>query len=156
MEVVLRGVRGSIAVPAPAMSFYGGNTSCVELRSDNGALIFFDAGTGLRQAGENLPESGTCHLFISHGHTDHIQGLGFFPPLHSPRWTTHIYIPAWLEDVLDNHFAHGMFPIPFSDFAGNVVRHNLEPGDVGPVMAATPLLNPVKMGIPPMASRLRP
>lgn len=129
MEVVLRGVRGSIAVPAPAMSFYGGNTSCVELRSDNGALIFFDAGTGLRQAGENLPESGTCHLFISHGHTDHIQGLGFFPPLHSPRWTTHIYIPAWLEDVLDNHFAHGMFPIPFSDFAGNVVRHSLEPGD---------------------------
>ena len=35
MEVVLRGVRGSIAVPAPAMSFYGGNTSCVELRTDN-------------------------------------------------------------------------------------------------------------------------
>ena len=48
MEVVLRGVRGSIAVPAPAMSFYGGNTSCVELRSDSGALVFFDAGTRLR------------------------------------------------------------------------------------------------------------
>ena len=130
MEVVLRGVRGSIAVPAPAMSFYGGNTSCVELRSDSGALVFFDAGTGLREAGENLPESGTCHLFISHGHTDHIQGLGFFRPLHSPNWTTHIYIPAWLENVLDNHFAHGMFPIPFSEFGGNVVRHCLEAGDV--------------------------
>ena len=130
MEVVLRGVRGSIAVPAPAMSFYGGNTSCVELRTDDGALVFFDAGTGLRQAGENLPESGTCHLFISHGHTDHIQGLGFFMPLRSPSWTTHIYIPAWLENVLDNSFAHGMFPIPFSDFAGNVVRHSLEAGDV--------------------------
>lgn len=130
MEVVLRGVRGSIAVPAPAMSFYGGNTSCVELRTDSGALVFFDAGTGLREAGDNLPESGTCHLFISHGHTDHIQGLGFFKPLHSQSWTTHIYIPAWLESVLDNHFAHGMFPIPFSDFAGNVVRHGLEAGDV--------------------------
>ena len=130
MEVVLRGVRGSIAVPSPAMSFYGGNTSCVQLRTDCGALVFFDAGTGLREAGENLPESGTCHLFISHGHTDHIQGLGFFRPLHSPNWTTHIYIPAWLENVLDNHFAHGMFPIPFSEFGGNVVRHCLEAGDV--------------------------
>ncbi|NCB22800.1 MAG: HD domain-containing protein [Deltaproteobacteria bacterium] len=129
MEVVLRGVRGSIAVPAPAMSFYGGNTSCVELRTDNGALVFFDAGTGLREAGEDLPESGTCHLFITHGHTDHIQGLGFFRPLHSPRWTTHIYIPAWLENVLDDHFAHGMFPIPFADFSGNVVRHCLGAGD---------------------------
>ena len=129
MEVVLRGVRGSIAVPAPAMSFYGGNTSCVELRTDNGALVFFDAGTGLREAGENLPESGTCHLFISHGHTDHIQGLGFFRPLHSPHWTTHIYIPAWLENVLDDHFAHGMFPIPFTDFGGNVIRHCLVAGD---------------------------
>ena len=130
MEVVLRGVRGSIAVPSPAMSFYGGNTSCVQLRTDCGALVFFDAGTGLREAGENLPESGTCHLFISHGHTDHIQGLGFFRPLHSPNWTTHIYIPAWLENVLDNHLAHGMFPIPFSEFGGNVVRHCLEAGDV--------------------------
>ena len=52
MEVVLRGVRGSIAVPSPAMSFYGGNTSCVQLRTDCGALVFFDAGTGLREAGE--------------------------------------------------------------------------------------------------------
>jgi len=137
MEVVLRGVRGSIATPAPAMSFYGGNTSCVELHTDSGVLVFFDAGTGLREAGENLPPSGTCHLFISHGHTDHIQGLGFFRPLHSSRWTTHIYIPVWLENVLDNHFAHGMFPIAFSDFAGTVVRHCLEPGDAVTIDAAT-------------------
>lgn len=129
MEVVLRGVRGSIAVPAPAMSFYGGNTACVELRTDNGALLFFDAGTGLRQAGENLPERGVCHLFITHGHADHIQGLGFFPPLHSPQWTTYIYTPSWLENLLDNFFSHGMFPIPFSEFAGNVVRCSLDAGD---------------------------
>lgn len=130
MEVVLRGVRGSIATPSPATSFYGGNTSCIELRTEDGLLLVFDAGTGLRLCGENLPESGTCHLFISHGHIDHIQGLGFFQPLHSPRWTTHIYLPAWLEDVLDNQFAHGMFPIPFTSFAGKVVRHGLRAGDV--------------------------
>ena len=50
-------------------------------------------------------------------------------PLHSPRWTTHIYIPAWLENVLDDHFDHGMFPIPFTDFGGNVIRHCLVAGD---------------------------
>lgn len=130
MEIVLRGVRGSIATPSPAMAFYGGNTPCVELRTDGGLLLVLDAGTGLRLCGENLPESGTCHLFISHGHTDHIQGLGFFQPLHSSRWTTHLYIPAWLEDVPDNQFANGMFPVPFSGFDGTVVRHRLQAGEV--------------------------
>ena len=151
MEVVLRGVRGSIAVPSPSMSFYGGNTSCVELRTDSGHLLFFDAGTGLRQAGEHLPESGVCHLFISHGHADHIQGLGFFRPLHSPKWTTHIYVPEWLENVLDNQFDHGMFPVSFGDVAGCVMRHCLKPGDVvwptgansaGPVVEAIAASHP--------------
>ena len=130
MEIVLWGVRGNIATPSPAMSFYGGNTACVELHTDNGLRLIFDAGTGLRLCGENLPESGTCHLFLSHAHADHIQGLGFFLPLHSPRWTTHIYIPTGLEGLLDCQFANGMFPMPGSSFAGKVVRHRLQAGDV--------------------------
>lgn len=130
MEIVLRGVRGSTPVPSPAMSFYGGNTSCVEVCTDDGSLLFFDAGTGLREGGDGLPPGGVCHLFISHAHTDHIQGLGFFAPLHSPLWTTHIYLPAWIEGVLDTYFSHGMFPIPFRAFQGHIVRTGLEPGQM--------------------------
>jgi tripartite-type tricarboxylate transporter receptor subunit TctC len=82
MEAIMRGVRGSIANPSPDTAFYGGNTACVELRTDSGALFFFDAGTGLREAGDHLPGSGECHIFISHSHADHIMSLWFFKPVH--------------------------------------------------------------------------
>ena len=44
------GVRGSIASPGPSTIFYGGNTSCVEVRAD-GQIIVLDAGTGIRALG---------------------------------------------------------------------------------------------------------
>src|SRR5688572_451239 len=40
------GVRGSIPTPGPATVYYGGNTSCIEVRAD-GELIVLDAGSGI-------------------------------------------------------------------------------------------------------------
>ncbi|MDR2489454.1 MAG: HD domain-containing protein [Desulfovibrio sp.] len=129
MEVIMRGVRGSIANPSPDTSFYGGNTACVELRTDGGALLFFDAGTGLRDAGDNLPGSGECHIFISHGHADHIMGLWFFNPIHSPDWTIHLYLPDWLAHVPDHFHKAGLFPVPFPLLKGSILRHPLTAGE---------------------------
>lgn len=39
MHVHFWGTRGSIAKPGPRTTRYGGNTSCVELRSAAGTLI---------------------------------------------------------------------------------------------------------------------
>ena len=44
------GVRGSIPTPGPGTVRYGGNTSCVEVRSGD-EIIILDAGTGLRALG---------------------------------------------------------------------------------------------------------
>ena len=129
MNIFLRGVRGSIANPVPETAFYGGNTTCIEMHGDDGALLFFDAGTGLREAGNLLPESGECHIFISHGHIDHIVGLWFFKPLHSPEWTTHLYLPDWLMRLPDQFFTSGMFPVPFSHLNGRVIQHQISAGD---------------------------
>jgi phosphoribosyl 1,2-cyclic phosphodiesterase len=130
MEITLRGVRGSIANPAPDTAFYGGNTACVELHTDGGELIFFDAGTGLREAGAFLPEEGECHIFISHGHADHILGLWFFRPIHSPDWTTHIYLPRRLEKLPDYFYECGFFPVPFDKLKGDVQLHLIDIGEV--------------------------
>ncbi|MDR1396460.1 MAG: HD domain-containing protein [Desulfarculales bacterium] len=133
MEVILHGVRGSIASPSPGNAFYGGNTLCVEVRA-GGAPVFFDAGTRLREAGAAMPEAGECHIFLSHGHTDHILGLWFFKPLHSPLWTTHLYMPHWLRHIPDYFYQGGLFPVPFSALKGKVQLHALNPGE--PVILA--------------------
>ena len=47
------GVRGSIPVPGPTTIGYGGNTTCVEVRT-NGNIIILDAGSGIRELGLSL------------------------------------------------------------------------------------------------------
>ncbi|MBT6586989.1 MAG: MBL fold metallo-hydrolase, partial [Gammaproteobacteria bacterium] len=51
MLVTFYGVRGSIAAPGPKTIKYGGNTSCVHVRLNDGNNVIFDAGTGIRELG---------------------------------------------------------------------------------------------------------
>ncbi|MDR1367619.1 MAG: HD domain-containing protein [Candidatus Accumulibacter sp.] len=129
MEIILHGVRGGIGANAPETFFYGANTACIELTPEGGPLVFLDAGTGLREAGKKLPTSGEAHLFLSHGHVDHVIGLWYFPPLHSPAWTTHLYLPEWLEPFPDYFYRCGLFPVPFDQLEGKVVRHTIRDGE---------------------------
>jgi HD-GYP domain-containing protein (c-di-GMP phosphodiesterase class II)/phosphoribosyl 1,2-cyclic phosphodiesterase len=125
MEITLWGVRGSVASSAQDTAFYGGNTACIELCSAAGTRVFFDAGTGLCEAGKALPKSGECHLFITHAHVDHIVGLWFFRPLHLANWTTHLYLPNWLDYLPDYLFAGGVFPVAFNALKGRIIRHRI-------------------------------
>jgi phosphoribosyl 1,2-cyclic phosphodiesterase len=47
------GVRGSIPTPGPATARYGGNTTCIEVRT-GGERIIIDAGSGIRGLGVAL------------------------------------------------------------------------------------------------------
>lgn len=82
------GVRGSIATPLAENLEFGGNTACVEIRIPGGEVLIFDAGTGIRELGtvlnrEHSGRKASLHLFLSHYHWDHIQGIPFFSPLYS-------------------------------------------------------------------------
>ena len=85
MKFKFWGVRGSIPAPGPRTVRYGGNTTCIEVRSDDGTLIVLDAGTGLFPLAQSLLADAKrpieANLFISHSHWDHIHGLPFFSPL---------------------------------------------------------------------------
>lgn len=83
MRIKFWGTRGSISTPGPETVRYGGNTPCVEVRLDKHELIIFDAGTGIRNLGESLIETGEsvkAFILISHPHWDHTQGFPFFKP----------------------------------------------------------------------------
>ena len=83
------GVRGSIPTPGPTTVFYGGNTSCVEVRAD-GEIIILDAGSGIRGLGVRLEgefkgQPLNLTLLLTHTHWDHIQGFPFFAPAYNPE-----------------------------------------------------------------------
>lgn len=75
-------------LPEGLRVFSGGNTPCVEMRTDAGDIFILDAGTGIRALGHALMKEefgkgqGHAHVFFSHYHWDHLQGWPFFPPLY--------------------------------------------------------------------------
>ena len=72
MLVRFWGTRGSIAKPGLSTVRYGGNTSCVELRSSGGTLVLLDCGTGAHGLGQALVKGGPSpldgHILIGHTH----------------------------------------------------------------------------------------
>ncbi|MDR3322936.1 MAG: HD domain-containing protein, partial [Zoogloeaceae bacterium] len=72
---------------------------------------------------------GECHIFITHGHADHIVGLWFFKPLHTPGWTTHVHIPDRLRHIPDFFYQSGIFPVPFDALKGCVILHEVHTQD---------------------------
>lgn len=123
------GTRGSAPVAGVEYKKYGGCTSCLEIRN-NGDLIIFDAGSGIRKLGEQLinGELRTVHLIISHFHWDHIWGFPFFVPAFCKGFTIHIYAPGTPEEIKEQFLTllnPNFFPIGFSDLKANIIFHTL-------------------------------
>jgi len=154
MRVTFWGTRGSIATPGSGTLRYGGNTSCVELRSSEGELIVFDCGTGARSLGqavmaeahaEGRPTRGS--ILLGHTHWDHIQGMPFFEPLFDGAGHWEIYGPRGLGTSLAQTLAGQMqyqyFPVAPEQFAAAVSYRDLVEGsfELGDVLVRTQYLN---------------
>jgi phosphoribosyl 1,2-cyclic phosphodiesterase/CheY-like chemotaxis protein len=151
MYVRFWGTRGSIATPGPQTTHYGGNTSCVEVRTDDGTLIILDCGTGARELGLHLlrtePRPLRLHLFIGHTHWDHIQGFPFFDPAFLADTELNVYAP-WdfqhsLEEALAGQMQYPYFPVKFDDLRSRIHYTELKEGflRLGHVLVETQYLN---------------
>jgi phosphoribosyl 1,2-cyclic phosphodiesterase len=119
-------------LPRHLRGTYGGNTSCVELHSDD-VTIIFDAGTGIRVLGLHLMDrkfgrgTGTAHLFLSHTHWDHIQGFPFFLPAYVRGNRIIIYSPhPSIEKRLSLQQEHTHFPVPLKSMHADIQFVSLE------------------------------
>jgi phosphoribosyl 1,2-cyclic phosphodiesterase len=130
MLVTFWGTRGSISTPGRTTEKYGGNTPCVTI-VNQGARIILDAGTGIRNLGielvgevESRKEPLSIHLFLSHTHWDHIQGLPFFQPAYLKDTKMTIYgspkKERFLASVLKRQMDYEYFPVSMSALTADI------------------------------------
>lgn len=147
MKVTLWGTRGSLAAPGPETVRYGGNTSCVEVQGDDGTLLVLDAGTGIRRLGAALdPGIRRLDILLTHLHMDHIQGLGFFPPLYEADREVHIWGPPspmlGLRERLVRYLSPPLFPVRLRDLPCRLRLHDvpLAPFQIGALEVSAALV----------------
>lgn len=109
----------------------GGNTPCVEVRTRGNSCIIFDAGSGLRELGASLLKERNAprefHIFFSHFHYDHLQGLPFFGPLYNPNIKVTFYSPVEnLEQILRGHMQEPYFPVTVDMFNADITYVHLK------------------------------
>ncbi len=139
------GVRGSTPTVDPATWRYGGNTPCVELIAPDGTQFILDCGTGLRMLGSRwvAPNGGgtpETHIFVTHYHWDHIQGIPFFSPLYADKNEFHFYSfrskflgRDSLKQVFETQMALPYFPVDLSAMNAKRKFQEVEGGDSFPI-----------------------
>ncbi|MBI3405221.1 MAG: MBL fold metallo-hydrolase [Acidobacteria bacterium] len=117
------GVRGSTPTVDRANWRYGGNTACLELVAPDGTHFILDCGTGFRMLGNRRTRTHRhkgidAHIFVTHYHWDHIQGIPFFAPLYAPQHRFQFYSSPSkhlngdsLKQVLESTMAKPYFPV---------------------------------------------
>jgi phosphoribosyl 1,2-cyclic phosphodiesterase len=154
MRLRFWGVRGSIATPGPDTVRYGGNTTCLEVRADDGSLIFLDGGTGIHRAALSLLAEMplNAHVFLTHTHWDHIQGLPFFIPIFVPGNSVTLHGPfdpvsgSGVEQVMDIQMQYSFFPVREAELRANMEYRSLMPG--APVQVGDARITPVLLNHP--------
>jgi phosphoribosyl 1,2-cyclic phosphodiesterase len=143
MKIRIWGCRGSITTPGPTTLRYGGNSTCLEIRTARGHIIVVDAGSGLRNLGKDLSQKKEMiqilqiRFFFTHSHWDHLVGFPFFEPAYSSQSSITFCGGPHTQDSIRRYLAHQMeapyFPVDFNllkaRFDFRCERPNMEPGN---------------------------
>ena len=123
------GSRGSIPVSGRLYQRYGGNTTCLEIRTKDNNILIVDAGSGIREAGNALLAEGSLNftLLLTHAHWDHIMGFPFFKPIYSSKTRMDIrgcpFAQTSIKKMLSRIMAAPNFPINYSHIRAKIVYH---------------------------------
>ena len=122
LSIKFWGTRGLISSPRNNTAIFGGNTPSIQmLHKDMNILV--DTGFGVTNFGEKLMEANPggknpteVHIFFTHFHWDHIQGLPFFAPIYFKSTTIYLYAPFPTEQIHEN--LDVLFDGSYSPFSG--------------------------------------
>jgi len=157
MKIRFWGVRGSIASPGPKTVRYGGNTTCIEIRTDDNELLILDAGTGIFPLSQTLLAEMplTANVLLSHTHWDHIQGLPFFVPNFIPGNTLRLHgafdpiSGNGVEQAMSVQLQYSYFPVREAELKARIEYVTLMPEEslrigsatITPFMLNHPVIN---------------
>ncbi|HBF43323.1 MAG TPA: hypothetical protein DDW42_06770 [Desulfobacteraceae bacterium] len=120
------GAKGSIPVSGKQYLKYGGDTTCLEIRSKNDEIIIVDAGSGIRRLGNKLLDEQRYeyNIIFSHPHMDHILGFPFFKPIYNEKAIINLMgCPATQGDIskpLSRAMSAPFFPIQFDQLKAKI------------------------------------
>lgn len=126
MQIICWGSRGSIPVSGKEYIKYGGDTTCLEIRTSDDRIIIIDAGTGIRRLGNKLvsEDSYEYDMIFTHAHWDHLMGFPFFKPLYFGQTNIHMqgcpFAQKFVETMLNKVMAPPNFPIQYNDIKANI------------------------------------
>lgn len=121
MYIKCWGSRGSIPVSGKKYLKYGGDTTCLEIRTKSNDIIIIDAGTGIRRLGNLLIDENKnkYHFIFTHAHWDHVMGFPYFKPLYSrhAKFRMHRcpFHDEFVESIISKVMAPPNFPVKYSD-----------------------------------------
>lgn len=135
MHIKCWGSRGSISVSGPEYLKYGGDTTCIEIRTASDDLVIVDAGTGIRRLGNQvMAENRTMyHFLFTHSHWDHLIGFPFFEPLYLEESIIQIHrcpFPGqFIEKIVNKLMAPPHFPVRYSDLKAQITYKKACPSE---------------------------
>jgi phosphoribosyl 1,2-cyclic phosphodiesterase len=135
MRITCWGARGGIPVSGGDYLKYGGDTTCIELRSKDDEIIIIDAGTGIRSLGNKLLKEGRqkYSIIFTHYHWDHVLGFPFFKPLYIKGMEIEIFgcpfTPHSLKEVVARTMTPPNFPVKFEELNAHISYHEISGGE---------------------------
>lgn len=129
MIVRFYGARGSLPVSGKEYLKYGGNTTCLEIRTKDDEIIIIDAGSGIRALGHKLISENRFQytMIFTHAHWDHIMGFPFFQPIYSTKTEIAMYgcpfAQASVKEMISKIMSPPNFPVRFEDIRAHIIYH---------------------------------
>ena len=126
MIIRCHGARGSIPVSGDKYLKYGGDTTCLEIRSKDDEIIIVDAGSGIRRLGNNLlrEQRVRYNIIFTHSHWDHILGFPFFKPIYDDKVIINLMgcttTQGNIEKLLSKAMSQPFFPYPFDHLKAKI------------------------------------
>ena len=120
------GARGSIPVSGPEYVKYGGDTTCLEIRTKNDEIIVVDAGSSIRRLGNRLISEDRLEftMIFTHAHWDHVMGFPFFKPIYVEKSRIKVsgcpFAQSTVKKMISRVMSPPYFPVNYSDILADL------------------------------------